>query len=169
MCRSEHLMITSDMDYDRGRTQKNPTTFLALMVEERLFFILNFLKNNPLREYHGSVFGVSQQQRGQWIHTLAIMLKNIVVTAGMLPDEDLAGFKKSLEKRGGEKIIHDSTEKGDSLTEQSRSSLFFNQQRSSEENAYHGAENQKRTHFIHSNQSRTCHFWHQDFPCDQRH
>lgn len=34
-------------------------------------------------------------------------------------------------------------------------------------NAYHGAENQKRTHFIHSNQSRTCHFWHQDFPCDQ--
>ena len=159
MCRSEHLMITSDMDYDRGRTQKNPTTFLALMVEERLFFILNFLKNNPLREYHGSVFGVSQQQRGQWIHTLAIMLKNIVPTAGMLPDEDLAGFKKFLEKRGGEKIIHDNTEKGDSSTEQSRSSQFFNQQRSSEEkclprgrkpktNSFHPLESKSNMPFL---------------------
>ncbi|MCM1162725.1 MAG: transposase family protein [Muribaculaceae bacterium] len=37
---------------------------------DRLFFILVYLKNNPNQEYMGASFGMTQQQCGQWIHTL---------------------------------------------------------------------------------------------------
>jgi len=84
-------------------------------IEERLFFILTFLKNNPTQEYHAAGFDMSQQQCGQWIHTLSIVLRNAAGTAGMLPAETLAEFKKVLEERGGEKVlhelIHDTTER----------------------------------------------------------
>lgn len=169
MCRSEHLMITSDMDYDRGRTQKNPTTFLALMVEERLFFILNFLKNNPLRKYHGSVFGVSQQQRGQWIHTLAIMLKISYLRPECSRMRTWLDSKSSLKKEVGRRSSMITRRRGIPRPSNPEVRCSSTNKEALRKNAYHGAENQKRTHFIHSNQSRTCHFWHQDFPCDQRH
>ena len=84
-------------------------------IEERLFFILTFPKNNPTQEYHTAGFDMSQQRCGQWIHTLTTVLRNATDMAGMLPAETLAEFKKILEERGGEKVlhelIHDTTER----------------------------------------------------------
>lgn len=37
-------------------------------VAGRLFFILVYLKNNPLQSYHTACFDMSRQKRGQWIH-----------------------------------------------------------------------------------------------------
>ena len=38
--------------------------------EDRLFFLLVYLKTNNLQGIHGELFGMSQGKANQWIHTL---------------------------------------------------------------------------------------------------
>lgn len=76
-------------------------------VEERLFFILVYLKNNPLQSYHAACFDMSQQQCGQWIHTLTEILRNATGDAGMLPASDVEAFKRLLDERGGDAVVHE--------------------------------------------------------------
>lgn len=84
-------------------------------VAERLFFILVYLKNNPTQEYQGASFGMSQQQCGQWVHTLTEILRMALDDAGMLPPSTASAFKRLLEERGDDKIeaeyIHDGLER----------------------------------------------------------
>lgn len=75
-------------------------------VADRLFFILVYLKNNPTQEYHATLFDMSQQQCGQWIHTLTDILREAVSEAGMLPASDIASFKRLLDERGGDTVVH---------------------------------------------------------------
>lgn len=75
-------------------------------VAHRLFFILVYLKNNPIQDYHAACFDMSQQQCGQWIHTLTEVLRQAVKEAGMLPASDMASFRRLLEERGGGAVVH---------------------------------------------------------------
>lgn len=75
-------------------------------VADRLFFIHVYLKNNPTQEYHAAWFDMSQQQCGQWIHTLTEVLREAVSEAGMLPASDMASFKRILDERGGDAVVH---------------------------------------------------------------
>ena len=43
-------------------------------VEERLAFILSYLKLNPLQEHHADLFGIEQKQCYQFVHGLRIIL-----------------------------------------------------------------------------------------------
>lgn len=43
-------------------------------VEEKLFFILVFQKNNPLQEYLAASFGLTQDMTNKWIHALSPLL-----------------------------------------------------------------------------------------------
>src|SRR5205814_5774532 len=43
--------------------------------EERLFFLLVYLKTNNLQGIHGELFGMSQGKANQWIHTLLPVLQ----------------------------------------------------------------------------------------------
>lgn len=76
-------------------------------VAERLFFILVYLKNNPLQSYHATCFDMSQQQCGQWIHTLTEVLRVAVDDAGMLPASDVVAFRRLLDERGGDAVVHE--------------------------------------------------------------
>lgn len=76
-------------------------------VADRLFFILCYLKNNPTQEYHAAFFDMSQQQCGQWIHTLTEILRMALDDAGILPASTLKEFKKLLDDRGGDKVVHE--------------------------------------------------------------
>jgi hypothetical protein len=38
---------------------------------DKLLFILSYLKNNPLQEYHGALFEMTQPQCNGWVHLLA--------------------------------------------------------------------------------------------------
>ena len=76
-------------------------------VSERLFFILVYLKNNPLQSYHAACFDMSQQQCGQWIHTLTEILRNAIEDAGMLPASDVVAFRKLLDELGGDAVVHE--------------------------------------------------------------
>lgn len=76
-------------------------------VAERLFFILAYLKNNPTQEYYVACFGMAQQQCGQWIHTLMDVLAMAMDEADVLPAQDVASFRRLLDKRSGEAIVHE--------------------------------------------------------------
>jgi hypothetical protein len=76
---------------------------------DKLLFILNYLKTNPLQEAHGQLFGMRQSQAHQWIHLLLPMVNQSLADCGELParqsqdldlDEDDVGL-----------FIHDGTER----------------------------------------------------------
>lgn len=76
-------------------------------VADRLFFLLVYLKNNPTQEYHAACFGMSQQQCGQWIHTLTDVLEIALKEASVLPASDIRSFRRLLDQRGGDTVVHD--------------------------------------------------------------
>ncbi len=43
---------------------------------ESLFFLLSYIKNNPLQEYHAAQYSLSQPQANIWIHLLTRLLRN---------------------------------------------------------------------------------------------
>lgn len=43
-------------------------------IEDKLFFILSYQKNNPLQEYHAATFGLTQDMCNKWIHLLSPLL-----------------------------------------------------------------------------------------------
>jgi Helix-turn-helix of DDE superfamily endonuclease len=42
--------------------------------EEKLFFIMSYLKNNPLQEFHAASFDLEQDMCNKWIHILSPIL-----------------------------------------------------------------------------------------------
>jgi hypothetical protein len=53
--------------------------------EDRLLFILSYLKQNPTQEFHGVVFGLPQNKVNQWVHTLFPVLLATLQTLGDAP------------------------------------------------------------------------------------
>ena len=58
------------------------------MIGDKLLFILSYLKNNPLQEYHGATFGMTQPQCNDWVHLLSNILVKTLKTLGELPDRN---------------------------------------------------------------------------------
>lgn len=53
--------------------------------EERLLFILSYLKTNALQVAHGRLFGMPQCKANQWIHALLPVLKETLKAFGDTP------------------------------------------------------------------------------------
>lgn len=56
--------------------------------EDRLLFILIYLKTNPLQTMHGLQFGLSQSQTNYWIHHLLPVVQAALQELGMTPERD---------------------------------------------------------------------------------
>ncbi|KAA6318832.1 hypothetical protein EZS27_031203 [termite gut metagenome] len=54
-------------------------------VEDKLFFILVFMKTNPLQEHHASSFGINQPKANLFIHLLIPLLEKTLKRLGELP------------------------------------------------------------------------------------
>jgi hypothetical protein len=54
-------------------------------VEQKLLFILFYLKTYPLQEVLGHLFGLSQGQANEWIHRLSDVLKETLEQRGDVP------------------------------------------------------------------------------------
>lgn len=78
-------------------------------VEDKLFFILSYLKTNNLQEVHGSLFGMGQPKANQWIHCLQIVLMQTLNWEGCLPARDMADVE--METDGEQIYYHDGTER----------------------------------------------------------
>jgi len=53
--------------------------------EDRLLFILVYMKNNPLQVLQGELFGMPQNKANQWIHTLLPVLQLTMRSLGDAP------------------------------------------------------------------------------------
>lgn len=53
--------------------------------EDRLLFILSYLKVAALQVAHGALFGMSQSNANKWIHVLLVVLDQTLATLGDAP------------------------------------------------------------------------------------
>jgi hypothetical protein len=65
-------------------------------VEERLAFILSYLKLNPLQEQHADLFAMQQKQCNELVHGLQLILDNALALASAVPAQNNAGLQDKL-------------------------------------------------------------------------
>src|SRR5215831_14818139 len=93
----------------RNRTYSTYKNSSLPTMEDKLLFILNYLKTSPLPESHAQVFGMQQSQASQWMHLLLPLVKASLADCGELParkreDSTLAEDEAGL-------VFHDGTER----------------------------------------------------------
>jgi len=64
--------------------------------EDRLLFILSYLKSNALQVFHGQLFGMPQNKANQWIHTLLPVLQATLARLGDTPSRTLDDLARRL-------------------------------------------------------------------------
>jgi hypothetical protein len=78
-------------------------------IEEKLFFILHYLKTNNLQAVQGALFGISQPKANVWIHCLQAVLNKTLAQLGELPVRQMAEMTFA---EGEENLyFHDGTER----------------------------------------------------------
>jgi hypothetical protein len=87
-------------------------------IEERLFFILIYLKNNPLQEYHAACFDMDLKHCNMFIHRLHHILDRCLADAQVMPAESWQALQKLLKNQTGDcenreppVFLHDGTER----------------------------------------------------------
>src|SRR5215510_15307165 len=80
-------------------------------VEDRLFFISVYLKNNPLQEYHAACFGMDQKHCNNFIHVLYRILEQCLRDSDAMPAETQKELGLLLKKQSCEDglpiLLHD--------------------------------------------------------------
>ena len=67
------------------------------------------MKNNPLQEYHGATFGLTQPHCNVWIHLLTSILEKALKTLGELPDRNAKRVSYALQDI--QEVLLDGTER----------------------------------------------------------
>lgn len=83
----------------KPRTARRFTTYKNCPLptpQDRLLFILVYLKTNPLQVAHGIMFDLPQGKTNQWIHVLLPLLCQALRTLGDAPARSLADLAKRL-------------------------------------------------------------------------
>lgn len=83
-------------------------------IEERLVFILSYLKLNPLQEQHADLFDMQQKQCNQYIHGLKTILDHALEAAQVMPSSMQQDFEQQLEslpKKKTKHLFQDGTER----------------------------------------------------------
>jgi hypothetical protein len=80
--------------------------------EQKLLFILVYLKTYPLQVVMAELFGLSQSSVNYWIHRLLPVLRDALADVGVLPERDPRHFPQSQPPAEGEvRLIIDGTER----------------------------------------------------------
>jgi hypothetical protein len=78
-------------------------------VEDKLFFILVFMKTNPLQEHHAAGFGISQPKANMFIHLFIPLLRKTLKRWGELPTRKASQIKELL--KSYDDVLLDGTER----------------------------------------------------------
>lgn len=78
--------------------------------EDKLFFILSYLKTNNLQTVQGALFGLSQPKANLWIHCLHPVLNQALQAAGELPVRQMTDVAFAHEEEVA-LYFHDGTER----------------------------------------------------------
>ena len=80
--------------------------------EDKLLFILVYLKTYPLQAVMGELFGLSTSQVNYWIHRLLPVLRSALDALGVLPERDPTHFAQAQGASGkAPRLIIDATER----------------------------------------------------------
>ena len=96
----EFDVLSKDFEYDlneylshytfegkqRTRIYRPRKTSVLPTSDDKLFFTLIYMKNNPLQEFHAAMFSMSQPQANMFIHILVPILKQTLKRLGELPE-----------------------------------------------------------------------------------
>ena len=88
--------------HGRRRQSRRYTTYTNCPLptpEDRLLFILTYLKQNTIHLLHGRLFGMRQSKATQWIHVLLPVLRHTLRTSGDAPCRSVDALRQRL---GGE-------------------------------------------------------------------
>src|SRR5687767_15806688 len=83
----------------RPRTARRYTTYRNCPLptpEDRLLFILVYLKTYALQVVQGRLFGMGQSKAHQWIHVLLVVLQATLRALGDAPSRSLAALAQRL-------------------------------------------------------------------------
>jgi hypothetical protein len=64
---------------------------------DKLLFILTYVKQNPIQEVQGQLFGMSQSNANKWIHLLHPVLNHTLANQELLPARTAAEFADMFE------------------------------------------------------------------------
>jgi DDE superfamily endonuclease len=81
------------------RTARRYTTYQNCPLptpEDRLLFILTYLKTYPLQVVQGRLFGIDQSKANQWIHVLLVVLQATLRTLGDAPSRSLQALAQRI-------------------------------------------------------------------------
>ncbi len=78
-------------------------------IEDKLFFILTYLKTNNLQSVQGALFGMSQPKANLWIHSLHPILNQTLAALGELPARQMQNVV--FEEEENVLYYHDGTER----------------------------------------------------------
>ncbi len=79
------------------------------LIQDKLFFILNYLKTNNLQTVQGAFFGISQPKANVWIHCLQPILNQSLAALGELPARKMEDV--SFDETPAALYFHDGTER----------------------------------------------------------
>jgi len=65
--------------------------------DDRLLFILSYLKQNPTQVYHGQLFDLPQCTVNQWVHTLFPVLRATLRATGDAPSRNQVALAERLD------------------------------------------------------------------------
>ena len=85
--------------HGRRRQSRRYTTYAHCPLptpEDRLLFILVYLKQNTIHLLHGRLFGMRQSKATQWIHVLLPVLRNTLRTLGDAPCRSVEALRQCL-------------------------------------------------------------------------
>jgi Helix-turn-helix of DDE superfamily endonuclease len=85
--------------HGRRRQARRYTTYKNCPLptpEDRLLFMLVYLKQNPTQLLHGRLFGMRQSKATQWIHVLLPVLRNTLRTLGDAPCRHVEALREQL-------------------------------------------------------------------------
>ena len=82
------------------RTSRRYTTYGTCplpTIADKLLFILTYLKQNPIQEVQGQLFGMSQSNANKWIHVLHPVLNQALANQELLPARTAEEFAAMFE------------------------------------------------------------------------
>jgi hypothetical protein len=89
--------------YKARRTSNLPS------IEDKLLFILIFLKTNPLQEHHAASFGINQPKANLYLHKFVPLLPQTLKRLGELPSRRSCALEQIL--KNCEDVLLDGTER----------------------------------------------------------
>ncbi len=115
----EHLDEQTIEGYERvGRRYVPYRNSTLPTMEDKLLFILVYLKQAPTQEVQGSLFGMRQSKANMWIHLLHPVLNHALAQTGAIPRRDIL-----IELSDGSSSMNDEGTRGSEASSLSEATL----------------------------------------------